>query len=99
MLVFVPLWFNSTRRFVLCHTLCHFVLVFFSPFCIAITGRGRERELILALFRTFVRFVLVWICRFPLLLGVWEGLWFVIVELPGLFSLNFFLYNIHKRHR
>ena len=32
-----------------------------------------------------VRFVLVWICRFPLPLGVWEGLRFVIVALPGLF--------------
>ena len=35
-------------------------------------------------FRTFVRFVLVWTCRFPLPLGVWEGLWFVIVAFPGL---------------
>ena len=35
----------STRRFVLCLTLCHFVLVFFSPFSIAITmylAWGRE---------------------------------------------------------
>ena len=39
--------------------------------------------------RTFVRFVLVWICRFPLPLGVWEGLLFVIVALPGLFSYLF----------
>ena len=37
-------------------------------------------------FRMFVRFVLVWICRFLLPLGVWEGLRFVIVALPGLFS-------------
>ena len=28
----------------------------------------------------------VQICRFPLPLGVWEGLRFVIVALPGLFS-------------
>ena len=33
----------STRRFVLCLTLCHFVLVFFSPFSIAITSLGEER--------------------------------------------------------
>ena len=33
----------STRRFVLCLTLCHFVLVFFSPFSIAITLLGKER--------------------------------------------------------
>ena len=29
------------------------------------------------------------ICRFPLPLGVWEGLRFVIVALPGLFSYLF----------
>ena len=33
----------STRRFVLCLTLCHFVLVLFSPFSIAITSLGEER--------------------------------------------------------
>ena len=44
----------------------------------------------LSAFRTFVRFVLVWICRFPLPLGVWEGLRFVFVALPGLFSYLFF---------
>ena len=75
----------SIRRFVLCLTLCHFVLVFFSLFSIAITSLGEERANLSA-FRTFVRFVLVWICRFPLPLGVWEGLRFVIVALPGLFS-------------
>ena len=70
----------STRRFVLRLTLCYFVLVFFSPFSI-----GKERANLSAL-RTFIRFVLVWFCRFPLPLGVWEGLRFVIVALPGLFS-------------
>ena len=40
----------STRRFVLCLTLCHFVLVFFSLFSIAITSLRGERELILELF-------------------------------------------------
>ena len=43
----------------------------------------------LGAFRAFVRFVLVWICRFPLPLGVWEGLRFVIVALPELFSYFF----------
>ena len=81
----------STRRFVLCLTLCHFVLVFFSPFSIAITSLGGERANLCA-FRTFVRFVLVWICRFPLPLDVWEGLRFVIVALPGLFYYFFLLY-------
>ena len=39
-----------TRRFVLCLTLCYFVLVFFSPVSIAITSLGEEREPILVLF-------------------------------------------------
>ena len=58
--------------------------MFFSPFSIAITSLGEERANLSA-FRTFVRFVLVWICRFPLPLGIWEGLRFMIVALPGLF--------------
>ena len=57
----------------------------FSPFSIAITSLGEERANLSA-FRTFVRFMPVWICRFPLPLGVWEGLRFVIVTVPGLFS-------------
>ena len=63
----------------------------FSPFSIAITSLGEERANLSA-FRTFVRFVLVWIFRFPLPLGVWGrggGLRFVIVALPGLFSYLF----------
>ena len=76
--------------------------MFFSPVGVAIAslffwggggggggaaGVGRAD---LGAFRAFVRFVLVWICRFPLPLGVWEGLRFVIVVLPGLFSYLFF---------
>ena len=41
--------------------MCHFVLVFFSPFSIAITSLGEERANLSA-FRTFVRFLLVWFC-------------------------------------
>ena len=78
----------SAKRFVVCLTLCRFVLVFFSPFSIAITSLGEERANVGA-FRTFDRFVLVWVCRFPLPLAVWEGLRFVIVALPGLFSYLF----------
>ena len=62
--------------------------MFFSPFSIATTSLGEEIANLSA-FHTFVRFVLVWICRFPLPLGVWEGLRFVIVALPGLFSYLF----------
>ena len=57
----------------------------FSPFSIAITSLGEERANLNA-FRTFVRFVLVWICP----LGIWEGLRFVIVARPGLFSYLIF---------
>ena len=78
----------TTRQFVVCRSVCHFVLVFFSPFSIAITSLGEERANLSA-FRTFVRFVLVYICRFPLPLGVWKGLRFVIVALPRLFSYHF----------
>ena len=42
-LLFVALWFFSTRRFVVFLSVCHFVLVFFSPFSIAITSLGKER--------------------------------------------------------
>ena len=49
-----------------------------------ITSLGEERANLSA-FCTFVRFVLVWFCRFPLPLGVGEGLRFVIVALPGHF--------------
>ena len=48
----------STRRFVVCLSVCHFVLVFFSPFSTAITSLAEERANHSA-FRTFVRFVLV----------------------------------------
>ena len=88
--------FQSHQQFVafyqaicLCLTLCHFGLVFLSPFSIAITSLGEERANLSAL-RTFVQFMLLWICRFPLPLGVWKGLRFVIVALPGLFSYLFF---------
>ena len=61
-----------TRR-VVCLIVCHFVLVFFHPFSIAVTSLGEERANLSA-FRTFVRFVLVWICRFPLVSGMGCGL-------------------------
>ena len=64
-------------------------VILFSPFSIGITSLGEERANLSA-FRTAVRFVLVWICPFPRPLGVWEGLRFVIVALPGLFSYPFF---------
>ena len=79
---------SFSKAIFLCLTLYHIVLVFFSPSSIAITSLGEERANLSA-FRMLVRFVLVWICRLPLPLGVWEGLRFVIVALPGLFSYIF----------
>ena len=55
----------STRRFVLSIALCYFILVFFSPFSIAITSLAEKRAN-LSVFRTFVRFALVLFCVFPL---------------------------------
>ena len=78
----------STGRFVVCLSVCHFVLVVFGPFGVAIASLGEEGAG-LGAFRAFVRFVLVWVCRFPLPLVVWDGLRFVIVALPGLFSYLF----------
>ena len=93
-LLFVAIVY-STRRFVLCLTLFSFVLVFFSPFSIAITLLWEERANLSA-FRTFVRFVLVWFCWFPLPLGVREVLRFQIVAFPGLFS--YLCFSSSKHH-
>ena len=78
----------STRRFVLCLTLCYFVLVIFNPFSIAMTSLWEERSN-LSTFRTFIRCALFWFCLFPHPLCVWKGLRFVIVAHPGLFSYLF----------
>ena len=92
-LLFVALWFilRGDLFYVLpCVVLFLRFSVFFS---IAITSLGEERANLSA-FRTFVRVIIVWICRFPL--GVWEGLRFVIVALPGLFSYLFFPVKAHN---
>ena len=84
-LLFVALWFIlRSNLFYVLPCIILFLCVF-SLFSIAITSLGEERTN-LSFFRMFVRFVLVWICRFSLPLDVWEGLRFVIVALPGLFS-------------
>ena len=81
-LLFVPLWF-ILRVDLLYVFPC---VILFLCFSVLLVLRAN-----ISAFRTFVRFVLVWICRFPLPLGVWEGLRFVIVALPGLFSYLFFI--------
>ena len=64
-------------------------IIFFCVFSIVNTPLGEKRASLDA-FRTFVQFALVWFCLFPLPLGVWVGLRFVILALPGLFSYLFF---------
>ena len=93
-LLFVALWF--ILRDDLFYVLpCVILFLCFSVlYSIAITSLGEERANLSA-FRTFVRFVLVWICRLTLPLGVCEGLRFVIVALPGLFSYPF-LYSLQQ---
>ena len=68
--------------------------MFVSPFSIAITSLGEEKANLSA-FRTFVRFAFVWFFLFPLPLGVWEGLRFVIVALPRFFPYFFFYGRLH----
>ena len=84
----------STRRFVLCLTLCYFVHVFFSPFSIAISSLGEERdiELVLVLFVHLFDFRLFGFICFLFLLTSGKGCGFVIVALPGLFLLPFSIY-------
>ena len=88
--------FYSTRQFVLCFSLCYFVLVllFFCHFSFAITSH-REKRANLGAFRTFVRFALVRFCLSPHTLGtcIWEGLRFVIVSFPGLFCYLLFFFG------
>ena len=93
-LLFVALWF-VLRGDLLYVFPCVIVFLCFSVLLVLRLPRLGKRELILVLFVRFVWFVLVWVCRFPLPLGVWEGLRFVIVALPGLFSYLFFLYCLH----
>ena len=64
--------------------------MFVSPFSISITSFGEERAS-LGAFRTVVRSAFVSCCLFPLPLGVWQELQFVIVAFPGLYSYPFFI--------
>ena len=90
-LLFVALWFILRGDLFYVLPCVILLLFFFSPCSIAITPLGEERANLRA-FRTFVQFVLVWICRFPLPLGVWEGLRFVNVAFRGLFFYLFLNY-------
>ena len=89
-LLFVALWFilrGDLLSFRASFCSCFF---FFSPFSIAITSLGEERAYLSA-FRAFIWFVLVWVCRFPLPLGVLRGVGFGLWLWNSLdFSFTFF---------
>ena len=87
-LLFGALWF-ILRGDLLYVLPCAILFLGFSVLLALRLPRLGKSKLILVLFVRLIdfdRFVLVWICRFPLPLDVWEGLQFVIVALPGLFS-------------
>ena len=84
-LLFVALWF-ILRGNLLYVFPCVILFLCFLLLLVLRLPRLGKRELILVL---FVR--LFDLCLFPLPLGVWEGLRFVIVALPGLFSYLFCL--------
>ena len=88
-LLFVALWF-ILRGDLLYVFPCVIVFLCFSVLLVLRLPRLGKRELILALFVRLFGLCFFWICRFPLPLGVWEGLRVVLVALLGLFSYLFF---------
>ena len=93
--LFVALWFILRGDLLYVFT-CVLLFLCFSVLLVLRLPR-LEKRANLSAFRTFIWFVLVWICRFPLPLGVWEGLRFVIVALPGLFSYLFVIVALPGR--
>ena len=74
-LLFVALWF-VLRDDLLCVFPCVILFLCFSVLLVLrlprlVGGWGGGWGAGLGAFRAFVRFVLVWVCRFPLPLGVW----------------------------
>ena len=87
------------NRFV-CLSVCHFVLVFFSPFSIAITSLGEERELILVLFVLLFGLCLFGFVDFLFLLrsGKGCGLW-LWHSLDFSLTFLFFLQFSKRKHK
>ena len=88
-LLFVALWFiqRGNMFYVLP---CVILFLCFSVLLALRLPRFGKRELILVLFVHFIHLRLFGFVPFLFLLRVWEGLRFVIVALPGLFSYLFF---------
>ena len=94
-LLFVALWFVLRGDLLYVFPCLILFLCLVLVFLVLRLPRFGKEGIVLVLFvRLFDRFVLVWIGRFPLPLGVWEGLRFVIVALPGI-SLNFSFYRFY----
>ena len=92
-LLFVALWF-ILRGDLLYVLLCVILFLCFSVLLVLRIPRLGKRELILVLFVRLSDLCLFGFVGFLFLIGVWEGLRFVIVALPGLFSYHFsFQYN------
>ena len=89
-LLFVALWFILWGD-VFYGLPCVILFLCFSVLLALRLPRLGKRELILVLFiRLFDLYF--WFCLFPLPLGVWERLRFVIVALPVLFSYLFYYF-------
>ena len=86
-LLFVALWFILQGDLLYVFP-CVILFLCFSVLLVLRLPRLGKRELILVLFVRLFGLCL-FSCRFPLPFGVWEGLRFVIVALPGLFSYLF----------
>ena len=83
--IFVALWFILLGE--LFYILPCVILFLRFSILLALRLPRLGKRIYLSSFHTFVRFVLVWSCLFPLPLDDLEGLRLVIVALPGLFSL------------
>ena len=81
----------------MCLSVCHFALVFFSPFSVAIISLGEERAGLGAFFYVCSVCACLDLSVSSSSLGLWgargEGLRFVVVALPGLFSYLFCIQN------
>ena len=88
-LLFVALWFIYGA---ICFLPCAILFLCFSVLLALRLPHLGKRELNLVLFvRLFDKRLLGFVCFLFLPLGVWEGLRFVIVALPGLFSYLIFI--------
>ena len=78
----------TTRRFVLCLTLYHFVLVFYSPFSIAITSLWEERANLSLFVRLFDLCLFGFVGFLFLLVSVKGCGLYLMVQFPPNFMIN-----------